>query len=217
MFAPKVWRTEGEGGGVGTGAGGEGGAPPKTPAAGDMVPRSRLNEVLGEVRTLKREMQALEPKVKGYDELTAAKTAWETERAALTERVALARSGIVDDDHEAALRSEWGKLPDEARKDKTLADFWNDVKATEADKVPRILRGFLDLPAASSAADPTKPPRTPTQPGTKPGTDTEDTARRTHADALNAYTKHATVDNLRKLTEATAALEAAVAARKARS
>lgn len=85
----------------------------------------------------------------------AERTAWATERETLTTThastarlLALARVGIVDDEHAGALATAYAAIP-EADRPKTEAQLWADIKAgTRA--APRLLAGFL--PSITSAA-----------------------------------------------------------------
>lgn len=186
---------------------------PKTDSG--MVPRAVLNEARAELRALKAQAEAWTAKDAELTALKAAQTSWTTEKQTLGERVALARAGIIDDDHEAAIRAEWGKLPEDKRP-ASLADLWTEVKAKPADEVPRILRGFLDAPPVVSSTYPWKPKPPPVGSSSAPGTDTEAATAREQAAAMAAYAKAPTVVNLKALTEANERLSAVVAARKAR-
>lgn len=215
-------------------AGGEGqdpgsGVEPTPENPREMIPRARLNETKAELLALQEQAKgwaAKEAALRAQSEawavketeltaLKAAQTSWTTEKQALGERVALARAGIIDDDHEAAIRAEWVKLAEDKRP-ASLADLWLEVKAKPADEVPRILRGFLDAPPVASASYPWKPKPPPVGGSSAPGTDTEAATARDQAAAMSAYTKAPTVQNLKALTEANERLSAVVAARKAR-
>lgn len=181
-----------------------------------MVPRTVLNEARAELRALKAQAEAWAAKDAELTTLKASAAAWEAEKSTLAERVALARAGVVDDDHETALRAEWSKLAEDVRP-ASMADLWAEVKSKPIEEVPRLLRGFLLDVAPPSASQPGKPKPPPAAPGSRPGTDTEDALSRAHSEARNAYQRSPSPATMKAYVEAGERLQAAVAARKART
>lgn len=149
------------------------GAPPTpSPDNGGGRADARIRELTAELKAARAQIEAFGESERELAKLREARDGWKAERTTLTERVALARAGVADDEHETALRAAFGALPAEGRP-ASLADYWRDLAGKPADDVPRLLRGFLPAPAAAPTGTPPAPgapppPRGAAAPGASP-------------------------------------------------
>jgi len=131
--------------------------PVAAPAAEpERVPLSRLNEVIGERDAARTEAAAAKAARESALVDLAKYSSIESDLAAARARLDLARSGVVDDDHAAALDQVYRGLP-EADRPKTAGELWADI-ASGKRPAPRLLVGFM--PAASTTTT-TPAPRLP--------------------------------------------------------
>lgn len=152
---------------------------------------TKLTEARAELRTLRAELKAAKERIGALEPLEAERGTWEQERAtwgtekgALAELLSLARVGVVDDEHAAAVRSAWAALPEDGRP-ASAADLWSGLAGKPVDEVPRTLRGFLPTQATSATqAAPTLPRGTATQPATA---DEEVSVRKAMVEARNRW------------------------------
>lgn len=204
---------EGDGGGAGGGGGSGGGGAP----AEKMIPKSRFDAVNNELKALKAKAADVEASTKELEKLRAERDAWKAERATLTERATLARAGVVDDEHESALRAAFGGLAEEGRPESAAA-YWSALLEKPIEEWPRGLRGFATgAPAAGAGgavggaggADPAKKPapqRLPAGGASPTGANHIDAAVRALSAANEAFAANRTPENHKRVQEAHKAL-----------
>lgn len=166
---------------------------------GTMIPKHRLDEVSGKLKTAEAELEklrALKP-----DEL-------QTSLSRTQSLLEFARAGVLDEEHAAAVNDAYGKLPAEG-KPASAVEYWKAIQAGTV-QAPRTLVGFMPAaatPASTPAGTPVAP-RLPTAPASTPAATPTVTVQQVQQ-LQDRFRANPTDAGLRKqMLEATAALAA---------